>query len=98
MAKNNSKTVKQEYVRLEARIAPELKQLFIKAAEIQGTNLTNFIVSSSKREAESIIKEHVLINLTLKDMTLFAQAVINNIEPNDKLKTAAGKFKLSYTS
>lgn len=98
MAKTNPKPSKKEYARLEARIAPELKMLFTKAAEIQGTNLTNFIVASAKKEAETIIKENSLLSLTLRDMILLTQLAKEDSEPNAKLRAAANKFKSSLNS
>jgi uncharacterized protein (DUF1778 family) len=79
--------------RLEARISPALKNLFVKAAKIQGVSLTDFIVTTAKKEAESVLKLQTLMNLSLRDMSLLVKTYAQNEEPNDKLKQAATCFK-----
>ena len=79
--------------RLEARVSPSLKNLFVRAAKIQGISLTDFIVATAKKEAESVLKSQSLIDLSLRDMYLLIETHSNNIEPNYKLKQAAIRFK-----
>lgn len=78
--------------RLEARVSPELKNLFSKAAKMQGTSLTNFIVSSAKKEAEATFKQQTLIDLTLRDTVYLVESCLNDSFPNEKLKKAAKEF------
>jgi|GEM_PF-5897263 len=78
--------------RLEARISPELKNLFSKAAKMQGTSLTNFIISSAKKEADATFKQQTLIELTLRDKIHLIESCINNSSPSEKLKKAAKEF------
>lgn len=79
--------------RLEARASSTLKDLFVKAAKIQGISLTDFIVSTAKKEAESVLKSQSLLDLSLRDMSLLIETYSNNVEPNYKLKQAATRFK-----
>ncbi|HJK88205.1 MAG TPA: DUF1778 domain-containing protein [Candidatus Megaira endosymbiont of Mesostigma viride] len=79
--------------RLEARVSPHLKKLFVRAAKVQGISLTDFIVTTAKKEAESILKLQTLINLSLKDMSLLVKNCVSNEEPNNKLRQAASRFK-----
>jgi len=79
--------------RLEARVSPHLKKLFVRAAKIQGVSLTDFIVTTAKKEAESILKLQTLINLSLKDMALLIKNCVSNEEPNNQLRHAAALFK-----
>jgi len=87
-----SKTPSQNS-RLEARVHPNLKKLFVRAAKIQGVSLTDFIVTTAKKEAESVLKLHTLINLSLQDISLLIKSCIGNEEPNNKLRQAAVRFK-----
>jgi uncharacterized protein (DUF1778 family) len=87
-----SKTPSQNS-RLEARVSPHLKKLFVKAAKIQGVSLTDFIVTTAKKEAESVLKLQTLINLSLQDMSLLVKSCVDNEEPNNKLRQAAARFK-----
>ena len=79
--------------RLEARVSPHLKKLFVRAAKIQEVSLTDFIVTTAKKEAESVLKLQTLINLSLKDMALLIKNCVSNEEPNNKLRQAAARFK-----
>ena len=87
-----SKTSSQNS-RLEARVSPHLKKLFVRAAKIQGVSLTDFLVTTAKKEAESVLKLQTLINLSLKDMALLVKDCVGNEEPNNKLRQAAARFK-----
>ncbi len=84
--------------RLEARVSPGLKNLFMKAAKLQGVSLTDFIVATAKKEAESVLKSQSLIDLSLRDMSLLIETYSNNIEPNYKLKQATTRFKSTKNS
>ena len=79
--------------RLEARVSSHLKKLFVRAAKIQGVSLTDFIVTTAKKEAESILKLQTLINLSLQDMSLLVKNCVSNEEPSNKLRQAASRFK-----
>ena len=46
--------------RLEARISPEQKQLFERAADLQGRSLTEFVVRSTQEAAQEAIRDHNL--------------------------------------
>ena len=87
-----SKTSSQN-TRLEARVSPHLKKLFVRAAKVQGVSLTDFIVTTAKKEAESILKLQTLINLSLQDMSLLVKNCVSNEEPSNKLRQAASRFK-----
>jgi len=87
-----SKTPSQNS-RLEARVHPNLKKLFVRAAKIHGVSLTDFLVTTAKKEAESILKLQTLINLSLQDMSLLVKNCVSNEEPNNKLRQAAARFK-----
>ncbi len=82
-----------QHSRLEARVSPNLKNLFVRAAKIQGVSLTDFIISTAKKEAESVLKLQSLINLSLRDMSLLVESCVSNTEPTNKLKQAAIRFK-----
>ena len=82
-----------KYERLEARVSTELKKLFVKASAIKGVNLTNFIVNCAQKEAENIIRDNILIELSLQDKAFFLQSIDSSSKPNEKLMRAATKFK-----
>ncbi len=88
-----SKGADSKNSRLEARITPGLKNLLVKAAKIQGISLTDFVITTAKKEAESVLKSQALINLSLRDMSLLIEHYASDLEPNSKLKQASIRFK-----
>ena len=65
--------------RLEARVTPTLKNLLMKIAKKYEINLTHFIILSTKKEAELILKQQALIDLNLRYIkALLASSFENN--------------------
>ena len=93
MKSNKVSKTSSQNSRLETRVSPHLKKLFVRAAKIQGVSLTDFLVTTAKKEAESILKLQTLINLSLKDMALLIKNCVSNEEPDNKLRQAAARFK-----
>jgi uncharacterized protein (DUF1778 family) len=50
-----------QHARIEARVSPEQKELFERAAAIQGVTLTDFAISSMHRAATTVVQEHTTI-------------------------------------
>jgi uncharacterized protein (DUF1778 family) len=84
-------TAKRE--RLEARISPEQKALFQRAADLTGRSLTDFVVSSVQAAAEEAIERHQVIRLSARDSLIFAEAILNPAEPNEHLRAAAERYR-----
>ena len=78
--------------RIEARISPEQKQTFERAAEIEGVTLTDFAVSSMQRAAIQVFKDHAMITLSNRDQQAFVEALMNPPEPNEALRSAAKRY------
>ena len=79
--------------RLEARISPEQKQLFERAAELQGRSLTEFVVRSTQEAAQEAIREHELMTLTARDTKAFVNALLKPPAPSARLKRAAERYQ-----
>ena len=77
--------------RLEARIAPELKELLRRAASIEGTSVSDFVARSAQREAERIVREHDVIALSPRDSRVFVEALLNPPAPSARLQAAAAR-------
>ena len=78
--------------RLEARISPDQKALFQRAAALQGRSLTDFVVSSVQEAAARTIEEMEIIRLTARDSRVFAEALLHPRAPNEKLRAAARRY------
>ena len=79
--------------RLEARVSPEQKQLFERAADLQGRSLTEFVVRSAQEAAQEAIREHELMSLTTLDTKAFVDALMKPPAPGKRLKQAAARYK-----
>jgi len=96
----NIKTMKKETARIETRLPYALKQLFEEATYAGGyRNLTDFILSSAREKANNILKqkEEVII-LSEKDAEIFAEVLLRNDPPNEKLKELFNDYKLNWTN
>ena len=78
--------------RIEARISPEQKETFERAAEMEGVTLTDFAVSSMQRAAVQVFQDHAMITLSNRDQRAFVEALMNPPEPNDALRAAAKRY------
>ena len=78
--------------RLEARISAEEKELFKRAAALQGCSLTEFVVRSAQEAARKTVKEHQMISLTARDTEAFVKALLKPPAPSKKLKRAAERY------
>ncbi len=80
--------------RIDLRITPTDKELFKRAQQISGdTSLSSFLLRIIKQKTQEIVAEKESILLTQKDRELFFDAVFGDIEPNEKLKKAAKRYK-----
>src|SRR3954468_16893826 len=78
--------------RLEARISGEQKDLFQRAAELQGRTLTDFVIASVHEAAVRTMGEMQAIRLTEQESRAFAEAMLNPREPTPRLKAAARRY------
>ncbi len=78
--------------RLEARVSADQKNLFLRAAELQGRTLTDFVIASVHEAAVRTIVEMQSIQLTAQESRVFAEAMLNPREPTDRLKDAARRY------
>lgn len=78
--------------RLEARISADQKQLFQRAADIQGRTLTDFVIASVHEAAVRALDEVETIRLNQRESRAFAEALLNPREPSPRLKEAARRY------
>jgi uncharacterized protein (DUF1778 family) len=81
-----------QHARIEARVSPEQKELFERAAAIGGVTLTNFAISTMYRAATSVVQEHTTIELSVRNQRAFVEALRNPPEPNEALREAAKAY------
>lgn len=78
--------------RLEARVSSDQKDLFIRAAELQGRTLTDFVIASVHEAAVRALGDLQAIKLSEDESRAFADALLNPREPSARLKAAARQY------
>ena len=81
-----------QHARIEARVSPEQKELFERAAAIEGVTLTDFAISTMHRAATRVVQEHTTIELSVRNQRAFVDALRNPPEPNEALREAAKAY------
>jgi uncharacterized protein (DUF1778 family) len=85
--------LKERPQRLEARLPADAKAVIQHAADISGSSLSEFVVSSALKAAHEMIREHEIIVLTARDSIAFAEALLNPKGPNEALLAAARRHR-----
>lgn len=78
--------------RLEARVSSDQKDLFQRAAELQGRTLTDFVIASVHEAAVRTLEDLQTVRLTAEESRAFAEALLNPREPGGRLKAAAQRY------
>ena len=75
--------------RMSLRIPSQEKSLLIRAAALQHTNLTEFVIRNVISVAQKIVDENERLELTERDSLHVLDLLDNPPAPNDKLMAAA---------
>ena len=75
--------------RMSLRIASEEKSLLIRAATLQHTNLTEFVIRTVVSAAREVIEQNERVELTQRDSLHVLDLLEEPPEPNEKLMAAA---------
>lgn len=75
--------------RMSLRIASEEKAILMRAAAIEHTNLTEFVIRNVVSAAQKVIDENEHLQLSERDSLLTLELLDNPPAPNDKLMAAA---------
>jgi uncharacterized protein (DUF1778 family) len=68
--------------RLEARITPEQKDLFLKAAALTGRSLSDFVVASPYESAARTVRDHEAMTLSARDRKIFVATLLKPPAPD----------------
>jgi uncharacterized protein (DUF1778 family) len=79
--------------RLEARITPEQKDLFLKAAALTGRSLSDFVIACAYETAARTVREHEAMTLSARDRKVFVAALLKTRAPGARMRKAARRYK-----
>ena len=78
--------------RLEARVSKAQKDLFLRAASLQGRSLTDFVIASVQEAAERALHTHAVLSLSERDCNSFVDALLKPAAPGKALRQAAKRY------
>ncbi len=70
-----TKSLKTE--RIEARVEPDVRDLIVAAAELEGRSVSEFLVASARERAEKTLHDQMVIRLTEESQMRFAEMMLN---------------------
>lgn len=79
--------------RLEARISKAQKDLFLRAAALQGRSLTDFLIASAQEAALTTVRTHDAVRLSERDREAFVSALLAPAAPAKTLQRAAKRYR-----
>jgi uncharacterized protein (DUF1778 family) len=79
--------------RLEARISKAQKELFVRAADLQGRSLTDFVIASAQAAAVETVRTHDALHLSDRDRHAFVSAVLAPPAPSEALQRAVKRYR-----
>jgi len=75
-----------EKSRLEARVTPQQKKMFVRAAAVSGLSLADFVKSALLEKAHRTLQEHDVIQLCIEDQEQLAEHLLNPPKTPAKFK------------
>jgi uncharacterized protein (DUF1778 family) len=79
--------------RLEARITADQKAVLVRAAQLAGRTLSEFVVASAQEAAAKVIQEHEALRLSRAEQIAFVSALLDPPVPADRLRKAAADYR-----
>jgi len=79
--------------RFEARITEEQKALFVRAAELTGRSLTDFVLASAQENATRALRDYEAMVLSARDRETFVAALLDAPGPAPRLRKAVCRYK-----
>lgn len=79
--------------RLVARVSADQKSLFQRAADLQGRNLSDFVIASAQDAAQRVIRDRESIALGVRDTAAFVAGLLNPPPVNDRLHDTLRRYR-----
>lgn len=91
---NTMKTTVRKEERIDIRVSPEEKELFLKAQRLSGDRtFSGFVTRIIKAKSTEIVEENIRILASQRDREIFFKSIFSEQEPNEALKEAVKRFK-----
>ena len=87
----NQHELKGRTERIDLRVDAELKALFVRAAQLSGSNLSAFVIDTVRARAQRLVEEHERFVLSNRARDRFLDVLGKPPAPNAALRRAARK-------
>lgn len=77
--------------RLDLKVSKQDKELFTRAAALEGTSVAAFLRAAAKQRAYEAIERETRLTLSVRDFATFREALERAFEPNEALERAMEK-------
>lgn len=94
MAKGSAQKLSKD--RIDIRTTATHKRTIQRAADLHGTDLSKFMLSSALEKARQVLDEHEKVSLSERDRDTFFAAILDPSAPNAALAQAAKRYKKLY--
>jgi uncharacterized protein (DUF1778 family) len=84
--------------RIFARVSRHQKDLFERAAQLEGRTLTEFLVVHMQEAAEKTIHDRLILSLSTRDSRRLFDAVLSPWEPSDALREEVRQMQDLFAS
>lgn len=84
--------------RAQFRPTAEQKELFLRAASLEGQSLSEFMRLAVEERAKRVIAEHERLVLNETSRETFLSALVRPPKPNERLKALADRYAREVTS
>jgi uncharacterized protein (DUF1778 family) len=91
--KSTRRTQNQKAYRFDARLNEDQKTLIQRAADLEGRNMTDFVLHSAQVAAERTIQDRAMLILSARETAAFVDAILNPAKPGRVLRAAARHYK-----
>ncbi|MDD9303023.1 MAG: DUF1778 domain-containing protein [Desulfobacter sp.] len=82
--------------RFQTRMPFHVHEKLIKAAELSGSTLNQFVVQSALEKASDILEKERVLNLSYNDAHTIFEAIENPPEPKNALIRAAREYQQEF--
>jgi len=79
--------------RLEFRVPKAMKRRIEKAAALTGQTVSAFVAASALAKAAEVFEQQTRTELTESDARRFLEILTADVEPNERMRAAARRFK-----
>ncbi|MCC6917954.1 MAG: DUF1778 domain-containing protein [Alphaproteobacteria bacterium] len=91
-SKANPKTPRKS-ARFDIRVTPELHEMVVHAALLEGRNTSDFMADAVREAATRSIERHERWVLSKQDREIFLNALLNPPEPSAKALEAVARYR-----